>query len=1096
MKESLRTIFQSPFDIKQWNKLLQNLFKATELRLVPENFENNPTEEGYYLGNIQTSDSYRIGLFHYNIKQGSVANKRVGLRKLVKTFINPQWGEFDAALVVFNEIQSQSPNPVPEKYWRLSFICDIKDEATAPKRYTYVFGNKELLYKTPIDRFIFLKDRGISFENLKKAFSVEALSDEFFDKYREQYANFIQYITGKRFVKSGSKWEEKNVATPNCKFMQAFGNDEKKIRDYIKKMMGRITFLHFLQRKGWMCGDLNYMQNLFQRSSHQDDYLDAVLEPLFFGILNTKPEQREALFEKYSWDKSLLAEWRDVPYLNGGLFERDENDEPESKFPAEYFERLFNFFSEYNFTIDENDPNDAEVGVDPEMLGKIFENLLEDNKDKGAFYTPKEIVRYMCQESLIAYLETNTSIAKEKIRNFVLSPEEGIADISEKWRCSLIKALENVKICDPAIGSGAFPMGLLNELLRCREALVETSPLWRLNESEKPKYNRAEIKKSIIQNNIYGVDIEKGAVDIARLRFWLSIVVDEEEASPLPNLDYKIMQGNSLIESYKGLDLSKLTYAKKSDGHISQYSIFEDDTKQLQREVTQLLTQYYSCSDHDKKTDLRNKISNTIAKQLSVQNFDADILRELRTLDLAGNDQFFLWHTWFSDVFNKGGFDIVIGNPPYVKEYTNRKAFDGFREVSPYYMGKMDLWYGFACHGIDLLKQEGTLCFIAQNNWTTSAGAKKMRNKVISDSQILQLLDFNTYMVFENAEIQTMVMLFKRNQDIDDYEFDYRIITQCNEKEDMLALLTKRKRNTKYLLPIINRDALKDNLLTFSENNLIFDKITKDKTYLQDNEIAQGIVFPQDFLNKQGANKLGNKYPIGIGVFGLDQSEKDSMTLNEKELELLQPYFTTEQIHRYYTDSNNTQWMIYTDSSFKNADKMKDYPHIKEHLDKFIEIFTSDNKPYGLHRCRKQIFFQGEKIISLRKCVGKPCFSYSNFDCYVTQTFFSIKSSRWNLKFLTGILNSKLIAFWLKNRGKMQGSNYQIDKEPLLGIPLPIIDLARQQPIISLVESILVKMEQYIQTDISSEEREIDKLVYELYGLTEEEIRVVEGTCQ
>lgn len=514
MKESLRTIFQSPFDIKQWNKLLQNLFKATELRLVPENFENNPTEEGYYLGNIQTSDSYRIGLFHYNIKQGSVANKRVGLRKLVKTFINPQWGEFDAALVVFNEIQSQSPNPVPEKYWRLSFICDIKDEATAPKRYTYVFGNKELLYKTPIDRFIFLKDKGISFENLKKAFSVEALSDEFFDKYREQYANFIQYITGKRFVKSGSKWEEKNVATPNHKFMQAFGNDEKKIRDYIKKMMGRITFLHFLQRKGWMCGDLNYMQNLFQRSSHQDDYLDAVLEPLFFGILNTKPEQREALFEKYSWDKSLLAEWSDIPYLNGGLFERDENDEPESKFPAEYFERLFNFFSEYNFTIDENDPNDAEVGVDPEMLGKIFENLLEDNKDKGAFYTPKEIVRYMCQESLIAYLETNTSIAKEKIRNFVLSPEEGIADISEKWRCSLIKALENVKICDPAIGSGAFPMGLLNELLKCREALstfnFHFSPF---------NSTRSQLKKSIIQNNIYGVDIEKGAVDIARLRF-------------------------------------------------------------------------------------------------------------------------------------------------------------------------------------------------------------------------------------------------------------------------------------------------------------------------------------------------------------------------------------------------------------------------------------------------------------------------------------------------------------------------------------------------------------------------------------------------
>ena len=1073
MKESLRTIFQSPFDIKQWNDLLQNLFKATELRLVPENFENNPTEEGYYLGNIQTSDSYRIGLFHYNIKQGSVANKRVGLRKLVKTFINPQWGEFDAALVVFNEIQSPSPNPVPEKYWRLSFICDIKDEATAPKRYTYVFGNKELLYKTPIDRFIFLKDKGISFENLKKAFSVEALSDEFFDKYREQYANFIQYITGKRFVKSGSKWEEKNVATPNHKFMQAFGNDEKKIRDYIKKMMGRITFLHFLQRKGWMCGDLNYMQNLFQRSSHQDDYLDTVLEPLFFGILNTKPEQREALFEKYSWDKSLLAEWSDIPYLNGGLFERDENDEPESKFPAEYFERLFNFFSEYNFTIDENDPNDAEVGVDPEMLGKIFENLLEDNKDKGAFYTPKEIVRYMCQESLIAYLETNTSIAKEKIRNFVLSPEEGIADISEKWRCSLIKALENVKICDPAIGSGAFPMGLLNELLRCREALSTFNFQFSTFNS-----TRSQLKKSIIQNNIYGVDIEKGAVDIARLRFWLSIVVDEEEASPLPNLDYKIMQGNSLIESYKGLDLSKLTYAKKSDGHISQYSIFEDDTKQLQREVTQLLTQYYSCSDHDKKTDLRNKISNTIAKQLSVQNFDADILRELRTLDLAGNDQFFLWHTWFSDVFEKGGFDIVIGNPPYVKEYTNRKAFDGFREVSPYYMGKMDLWYGFACHGIDLLKQEGTLWFIAQNNWTTSAGAKIMRNKVIGDSQILQLLDFNTYMVFENAEIQTMVMLFKRNREVDDYEFDYRIITQCNEKEDMLALLAKQIRNTKYITPEISRKSLIDKSITFSNNNNILEKITNNKTNLQIKEIGQGIV-----------PALDNYFILS-----------DISNYNEKEKQYIKPYFTG--LKDRYVSYPLDKYLIYMSAKNFVFTNLDNYPNIKLHFEPHKEElllakikYGTPNKPYYfVHRERDENFFKegNEKIISQIRC-RRPTFHYTTNAFYGSRALFFIRSKRWNMKFLVGILNSSLVAYWIQNKGKKQGELYKLDKEPLLEIPLPILDDTKQQPIINLVEQILILKEVNPQADTSILEKEIDTVVYNLYGLTEEEIRVVEG---
>ena len=1020
MKESLRTIFQSPFDIKQWNKLLQNLFKATELRLVPENFENNPTEEGYYLGNIQTSDSYRIGLFHYNIKQGSVANKRVGLRKLVKTFINPQWGEFDAALVVFNEIQSPSPNPVPEKYWRLSFICDIKDEATAPKRYTYVFGNKELLYKTPIDRFIFLKDKGISFENLKKAFSVEALSDEFFDKYREQYANFIQYITGKRFVKSGSKWEEKNVATPNYKFMEAFGNDEKKIRDYIKKMMGRITFLHFLQRKGWMCGDLNYMQNLFQRSAHQDDYLDAVLEPLFFGILNTKPEQREALFEKYSWDKSLLAEWSDIPYLNGGLFERDENDEPESKFPAEYFERLFNFFSEYNFTIDENDPNDAEVGVDPEMLGKIFENLLEDNKDKGAFYTPKEIVRYMCQESLIAYLETNTSIAKEKIRNFVLSPEEGIADISEKWRCSLIKALENVKICDPAIGSGAFPMGLLNELLRCREALSTFNFQFSTFNS-----TRSQLKKSIIQNNIYGVDIEKGAVDIARLRFWLSIVVDEEEASPLPNLDYKIMQGNSLIESYKGLDLSKLTYAKKSGGPISQYSIFEDDTKQLQREVTQLLTQYYSCSDHDKKTDLRNKISNTIAKQLSVQNFDADILRELRTLDLAGNDQFFLWHTWFSDVFNKGGFDIVIGNPPYVnianiKDEALRKTYQQNYETIK---NKSDLYSIFTERAHWLLRKNGVCSFIFSNSWMGTDSFSIFRQFLVDKTKVIKLVDLPDR-IFESAQVKTCIILFAKE------EVENHSIILCRY-----------------------------NGLRFSTMNhmLTYDTIRKYNHYPFSFE--QGID-----LTKVKTIKLGEIAKFSLGI----------KTSNDKKFISSEPFpndsykmIRGKNIQRYGCPISS-EWIWYRP-------------------DLFMEKAGSG--------ARKLEYFINKTKIVIQDIGTEICATIdrNKLLCNDTINLIYQVDDDYSFEYILGLLNSKAIRFWHK---KVFPEGLHIKKYQLMEIPISDVAYDVQYTIVELVTKILEEKKQNPLADTSLLEREIDKKVYELYCLTEEEIRVVEGICQ
>ena len=431
------------------------------------------------------------------------------------------------------------------------------------------------------------------------------------------------------------------------------------------------------------------------------------------------------------------------------LFERDEEDEPESRFPADYFKRLFQFFSEYNFTIDENDPNDAEVGVDPEMLGKIFENLLEDNKDKGAFYTPKEIVRYMCQESLIAYLETNTSVAKDKIRKFVLSPEDGVADIPDNKKPKLLTTLEEVKICDPAIGSGAFPMGLLNELLHCREVLSGE------------RYDRAEIKKSIIQNNIYGVDIEKGAVDIARLRFWLSIVVDEETPSPLPNLDYKIMQGNSLIESFMGVDLSKLTYEKEYKKDKGEILLFDDEKNRLQKTVSHLLSSYYSCSDHGRKVKLQQDISDTINKQLEAQAYDPVILGKLKTINLAENKKFFLWHTWFSDVFSrpsKEGFDIVIGNPPYGANIDDLVSL--YEELYPNTShGYKDIYKYFYDFGLSICKNNGVVCYITPNTFLRQPRYGDLR-RVLLEFNILQILDLGEN-IFEDAVVPVAICLCK-----------------------------------------------------------------------------------------------------------------------------------------------------------------------------------------------------------------------------------------------------------------------------------------------------------------------------------------------
>lgn len=873
--DRLKVLFQTSYNPSEWQLCLQRLFHTDELRAVPETL-NCEQDKGEYLGAINTTDHYRIGLFHYEISHGSVVKKRVGLRNLVRSFINPRWGEFDAALVVFES----------GAHWRLSFICDIRGEATSPKRFTYVFGSRDLLYRTPIERFTKLQQEGITFAKLREAFSVEALSDEFFNRYREQYADFVQYITGKRYVKSGSKWEERVVGRPHATLMQAFGGDDKRVRDYVKKMMGRLTFLHFLQRKGWMCGDLNYLQHLFLQSAHQDDYLDSVLEPLFFGILNTKPAEREALFTSKGWDMGLLAEWKEIPYLNGGLFECDDEDATHCCFPARYFRHLFQFFSEYNFTIDENDPTDAEIGVDPEMLGKIFENLLEDNKDKGAFYTPKEIVRYMCQESLIAYLNTNTSIAAEKIRRFVLSPEEGVNDIPENKKSKLLTALKEVKICDPAIGSGAFPMGLLNELLHCREVLSGE------------QYDRAEIKKSIIQNNIYGVDIEKGAVDIARLRFWLSIVVDEETPSPLPNLDYKIMQGNSLIESFMGVDLSKLTY-EKSDN--LECLLFDDEKNRLQKMVSQLLNNYYSCSDHDKKVRLRKQISQTIAQQLEAQSISSNILQELRKIPIDGNNQFFLWHTWFSDVFNradgKDGFDIVIGNPPYIGEKGHKELFQPVKSdvhLGQFYLGKMDYFYFFFHLSFNLLTDKGISTFITTNYYPTALGARRLRADIKDRTSFITLFNLGELRLFENAPGQhNMISSFIKG------EVDCKCKIMDVHKKGVL--------NPEMFTTIISRQD-SDTSYAVIEQNCLFDG-EENYIRLQNNsgdEILINILQKIQFENKT----LGVITDVNTGLFtACDKvfireynNLIQQIVPNQIELDLLKPLFKNSDISRYFTN--------------------------------------------------------------------------------------------------------------------------------------------------------------------------------------------------
>ena len=257
------------------------------------------------------------------------------------------------------------------------------------------------------------------------------------------------------------------------------------------------------------------------------------------------------------------------------------------------------------------------------------------------------------------------------------------------------------------------------------------------------------------------------------------------------------------------------------------------------------------------------------------------------------------------------------------------------------------------------------------------------------------------------------------------------------------------------------------------------------------NEATNGIHHHHGIVNKKRKEILGDEFHIGQGIFSLNNQEKNNLILTQKEQEIIKPEYTTEELLKYYPNKKNQRWVIYTESKFKYFKNMNQYPNIKAHLDQFVDVITSDNKPYGLHRAREEKFFVGEKIISVRKC-SEPRFTYSDFDCYVSATFYVIKTDRINMKFLTTILNSKLMAFWFKHKGKMQGNNYQIDKEPLLALPIYNPPDSKKQPLIDLMNKIIELRKNGDVREIIEIEEQINQLVYSLYNLTPEEIKIVE----
>ncbi len=1176
--------FKQPYNRADFLKFVERDFLPDDFRIEVEDmdFSSNYTQQATRLGTCES-----LGLEVIELTHSSTNDARVGLSKeAFRMLLNRS--THNRALIIF--VPQNTPSTYRFSLVTIEVVVDdykVRRSYSNPRRYSFVLGT-EAKVRTP-QEYLIRKGKVKDLDDLQKRFSVEVLTKEFYAELSDWYSWAISLVKFPNIQTDATKEQQiehnsKNVIRLLTRLLFVWFLKQKHLIPnelFDPKYLGGCILNNF---------DPSYGIGLFEDKGIDSIYYKAILQNLFFATLNCPISSDNKMsrgfrtegqhfdinslmrYEKLFKNSQLFLELVNskVPFLNGGLFDCLD-DKPKKIYIDGFSDNLIKpnilrvpdylFFGEekgksidltwfyggdkkkknvnvrglvdilntYNFTIEENTPFDQEVSLDPELLGKVFENLLASynpetkttaRKQTGSFYTPREIVQYMVDESLIAHLKRTVGEDLESEYRKLMQYTDDELQLTTAQKQEIIRSLNNCKIIDPACGSGAFPVGILQQMVHMLSQLDPDNVYWHqivkestlsdmakamdiqdskaraeaitdITKSFDKDVNRPDYARKLylIENCIYGVDIQSIAVQISKLRFFISLVVEQKATTdandnfgirPLPNLEAKFVAANTLI----GLE--------KKDANLfdnSEIAKREEELKQAKHKIYGAKTSTTKQKYKDIVAALRVEIADKLAELGAIGNHTAQDLAKWDMFDQNEYAKFFdpEWMFGVSD-----GFDIVIGNPPYLKEgRASKTVFDGVRD-SPYYQGKMDLWYMFACYGIDLLSTNGALCFIATNNWVTNSGASIMRNKVVDDTKILQLCDFSNFMIFESASIQTMVMLFEKNKSDDNYIIDYRKLRGETKLSDVVALLSKTNTpKVEYLNPVFNRDNYKNKYIIFSSDEAILDKISNAENviYLTNKEVANGIHPHYDFVNNKIA--INNKFNVGDGIFGLSDFEKNELNLMPNEDDLIKPYYNNANlVNRYYTNPANKYWIIYTDSSFKEPNRMNSYPNLKAHLDKFADIITSDNKPYGLHRAREERFFKGEKVIALRKCVGRPLFSYSDFDCYLSATFYIIKTNRVNMKYLTGLLNSKLVKFWLKNRGKMQGDNYQLDKEPLVAIPIAKPSNEIQQKIATLVDYIIwlktnlsEPINDYVDNEYVAQiiEDIIDALVYELY---------------
>ena len=983
-----KSVIESKYNRQLWLDLLHDIFKSGAI------FRNTPIQvdahsplvkSSVQLGTITLSDSNKIAVYEIQLSDCvDIVVNRVGIRNLLKN----DWkykGCVGAFLFCYRENESVLRFSYVSNWYRFNEQGILEVNETETKRFTYLLGDGHRS-RTAIEQFKNLKESGLTLDDVTKAFSVESLNKRFFEEYRQIYDNIIEYITGKRWEKVGKKWKEVTKSTPNDEAFSQFAkysDPQKCVRDYVKRLMGRIVFLQFIQKKGWLGlregqtwgeGNKEFLKHLFDTCQDKEHFIRNVLVPIFYD-LNTSREDDIPTH-------SSLNQYK-IPFINGGFFELSEIDAADIKLSKDLMQRLIEFFDSYNFTIDENSPEDEEFGIDPEMLGRIFESLLEDNKDKGAYYTPKAIVQYMCREAIISHLDTHIPGEHDSIKDFVYNNDA--EPLNPILKSRILESLTNIKVCDPAIGSGAFPMGILKELFNCRTALEE------INDS-------AALKRAIIINNLYGVDIDPSAIDIARLRFGLTIIVDEKQPRPLPNLEYKIIQGDSLVKKYNNINLDFT-----QDGNIN-LGIFDAIRKEIRDSIIEHINCHTLCDKIRIKSEIINSISR-LFETCSSRDIPSSLIEE-------PNNKFFLWNIYFSEAFQDKrnlGFDIVIGNPPYGATLTDEQR-ELYKASSSLSTTETAMLFMERCK--ELAKNNGVISLIIPKAFTYASNYKKVRD--IVEPNLSTLVDCGK--AFENVKLEQCIIICNKSTKTTSYE-------NYVHNGKVFNFIGNINKSSKKIFGLFLNDVQPKELelaLMIHSNSVKLGDISSN---------TRGETMQRSVVDD-------GKYPVIGG------NEIDKYGVRKVKGYLTRPILGKAQIKE-------------NSLLFQNivAHIMNPYPHVK-----------------------------------LIGCIP------NSDEYFITDTINQITvNKKYNIKYIWALLNSKLLSWYVYSfiYGKairtMHFDSVSTDR-------IPIIVGENYKKIIELTDELLSNCEG--DSERLEKEDELDRLIYLTYGLTYEDVLMIDPCSQ